>query len=104
LVLVLDAAGVQSPRPLAKPTRHVDQRGCQPSSRSAFAFDPQGVGLGRRPGHADHVVASGGELGYELGAERNPWLRRRTLSCGTSFVIQVRAVTCGGAIPVLLGA
>jgi hypothetical protein len=31
---------------------------------------PEHVGLGRRPGHADHVVAGGGELGDELGADR----------------------------------
>jgi hypothetical protein len=28
------------------------------------------AGLGRRPGHADHLVTGGGELGDELGADR----------------------------------
>ena len=37
---LLEEPGVHSPRPLAKPTRQLDQRGCQPSSRLALAFDP----------------------------------------------------------------
>jgi hypothetical protein len=47
-----------------------DRVGIERVGHHRLGKGPEHVGLGRRAGHADHVVARGGELGDELAADR----------------------------------
>jgi hypothetical protein len=61
---------------------------------------PEHVGLGRRPGHADHVVAGGGELGTSW-VPIAPVAPATNTFMGASFPIHLRADTSRDKIALL---